>query len=329
MKHIKVSGPYSKSDHFDGERFFQPGTYGVRGFVDLLKWQLFGDKKKWPKFRVNTPKPQLITVINPKNTGVTLINHATFLIQSGGMNILTDPIFSDRPSPFQWLGPKRVRPPGIEIDQLPRIDLVLISHNHYDHLDEGSIRKLQKKFAPQFIVALGDAKLLQKFGVANVIELDWWQSYTVPNSDLEVTFTPAQHWSSRTPFDRNKSLWGGFVLKRKTSAIYFAGDSGYGNHFKKTADKLGPFNLSLIPIGAYEPRWFMREQHMNPEEAVQAHLDLQSTFSIACHFGTFQLTDEGIDDPVSDLEIAKKKLGVNANDFVTPENGQTYFIKHN
>ncbi len=321
--------PYPKSDHYDGERFFQPGVSGVRSFKDLLKWQFSGNKKKWPKFRENSATPQLMTAADPNCTGITFINHATFLIQSNGLNILTDPVFSDRTSPLQWLGPKRVRAPGLQLDQLPRIDLVLISHNHYDHLDEQSVRALQKKFSPQFIISLGDANLLKKFGVEKVIELDWWQSYTVPNSDLVVTFTPAQHWSSRTPFDRNKSLWGGFVLKRKISAIYFAGDSGYGNCFKETADRLGPFDLCLIPIGAYEPRWFMKEQHMNPEEAVQAHLDLKSKLSIACHFGTFQLTDEGIDDPVNDLEIAKKKLGVKADSFASLENGQSYFIENN
>lgn len=323
-----ASSPYPKSDHFDGDRFFQPGAEPVKGFVDLLKWQIFGEKKEWPKFRENTIKPEIRTDIDSTTLGVTFINHATFLIQANGLNILTDPIFSDRASPFQWAGPKRSRPPGLELNDLPKIDLVVISHNHYDHLDENSIHELQNKFAPLFIVPLGDAKILKEFGVKNVIELDWWQSHNLPNSDMVVTFTPVQHWSSRSPFDRNKSLWGGFVLKNSKFNIYFGGDTGYGTHFKETAEKLGPFDLSLIPIGAYEPRWFMKEQHMNPEEAVQAHLDLKSKMSLGCHFGTFQLTDEGIDDPVKDLEIAKKKFGVGEADFIAPDNGKSYFLKN-
>lgn len=322
-----TSSPYPKSDHFDGERFFQPGAPPVRGFLDLLKWQLFGDKKEWPEFRENTARPNLVNEIDPTNLNVTFINHATFLLQINGLNILTDPIFSKRASPVQWAGPKRVRNPGVELQSLPRIDLVVISHNHYDHLDRHSVAELQNKSAPLFIVPLGDAKNLKKFGATNVVELDWWQSHKIPNTDLVVTLTPVHHWSSRTPFDRNKSLWGGYVIKSSKFNVYFGGDSGYGPYFKETGEKLGPFDLSLIPIGAYEPRWFMKEQHMNPEEAVQAHLDLKSRFSLGCHFGTFQLTDEGIDDPVNDLEIAKKKFNVKSEEFIAPDNGQSFTIK--
>ncbi|MBC7754545.1 MAG: MBL fold metallo-hydrolase [Moraxellaceae bacterium] len=322
-----ASSPYPQSDHYDGEKFFQPGAAPARGFLDLLKWQLSGDKKEWPTFRENTAKPNLVNEVDSNALNVTFINHATFLIQATGLNILTDPIFSQRASPVQWAGPKRARSPGLNLENLPRIDLVVISHNHYDHMDKISIEELQKKFAPLFIVPLGDAKVLKKFGVTNVIELDWWQTHAVPNTDLAVTFTRVQHWSSRTPFDRNESLWGGYVFKNKKFSVYFGGDTGYGSHFKETSEKLGPFDLSLIPIGAYEPRWFMKEQHMNPEEAVQAHLDLKSKLSLGCHFGTFQLADEGIDDPVNDLEKAKKKLNVKAEDFVSPDNGQSFMIK--
>ncbi len=321
------SSPYPKSDHFDGEKFFQPGGAPVKGFFDLLKWQIFGEKKEWPKFRENTIKSNLANKVDSNTLNVTFINHATFLIQTHDLNILTDPIFSQRASPVQWAGPKRARKPGLDLENLPRIDLVVISHNHYDHMDKDSIEELQKKFAPLFVVPLGDAKILKKFGVTNVIELDWWQTHALPKTDLSVTFTPVQHWSSRTPFDRNESLWGGYVFKSTMFNVYFGGDTGYGPHFKETGEKLGPFNLSLLPIGAYEPRWFMKEQHINPEEAVQAHLDLKSKFSLGCHFGTFQLTDEGIDDPVNDLELAKKKMNVKAEDFVSPDNGQSFLIK--
>ncbi len=321
--------PYPKSNHFDGDRFFQPGGMPPRGFIDLLKWQFSGEKKEWPKFQENTAKPNILVDVDSMTLGVTFINHASFLIQANGLNVLTDPIFSERASPVQWAGPKRARLPGMTLKDLPRIDLVLISHNHYDHLDRHSIQDLQNKFAPLFVVPLGDAEHLKKFGAKNIIELDWWQTHTVPNSDLVVTFVPVQHWSSRTLFDRNKSLWGGYVIKNTKYNVYFGGDTGYGPHFKETANRLGPFDLSLIPIGAYEPRWFMKEQHMNPEEAVQAHIDLKSKFSLGCHFGTFQLTDEGIDDPPTDLEAARKKLDVKAEDFVAPENGQSFIVKAN
>lgn len=172
-----ASSPQPKSDHFDGE------------------------KKEWPEFRENKIKPGLLTVVDSTTLGVTFINHASFLIQANGLNVLTDPIFSERASPFQWAGPKRVRRPGLEMKDLPRIDLVVISHNHYDHMDHHSIKELQEKFAPLFIAPLGDAKILNEFGAKNVIELDWWQSHQIRNSDLVVTFTPVQHWSSRTPFD--------------------------------------------------------------------------------------------------------------------------------
>ncbi len=201
-----ATSPYPKSDHFDGEKFFQPGGPPVRGFTDLLKWQLTGAKKEWPKFRENTMTPKLITKKDSTSLGMTFINHATFLIQANGANILTDPIFSKRASPLQWAGPQRARSPGLALEALPRIDLVVISHNHYDHMDENSIQELQKLFAPLFLVPLGDAKNLKKFVATNVIELDWWQSHPLPNTDLVVTFTPVQHWSSRSPFDRNKSL---------------------------------------------------------------------------------------------------------------------------
>lgn len=322
-----ASSPYPKSDHFDGEKFFQPGGVPVKGFSDFLKWQLFGEKKEWPKMRENTIKSEILTDSDSSTLGLTFINHASFLIQTSHLNILTDPIFSNRASPFQWVGPKRARNPGLEIKDLPHIDLVVISHNHYDHMDEDSLRELEKKFAPLFIVPLGDAKNLKKFGMTNVIEMDWWQSHKLPNSDLLITFVPVQHWSARSLFDRNKSLWGGYVFTTTKFKIYFGGDTGYGPHFKETSNKLGSFDLSLIPIGAYEPRWFMKDQHMNPEDAVQAHLDLKSKFSLGCHFGSFQLTDEGIDDPLTDLESAKTKLGIKSSDFSTLENGQSYLIK--
>ncbi|RYZ80827.1 MAG: MBL fold metallo-hydrolase, partial [Proteobacteria bacterium] len=235
--------------------------------------------------------------------------------------------FSKRTSPVQWAGPKRVRKPGLEIDQLPKIDVVLVSHNHYDHMDADSIKALTEKFNPLFITPLGNTKLIQSLGGKRVTELDWWQETFVPLEGsaqvVKVGVVPAQHWSKRGLFDTNKALWGGFVLQTSKAKIYFSGDTGYAGFFKSIFEKYGPMDLSIIAIGAYEPRWFMKEQHMNPAEAVQAHMDLHSKRTLGTHFGTFQLTDEAIDEPKLALErdlIANKILkGV----FTAPDNGET------
>ena len=241
---------------------------------------------------------------------VTFIGHSTFLIQSEAGNILTDPMFSERAGPWSVFGPRRVRPPAIALDALPPISIVLLSHNHYDHCDLPTLRALARRFDPVVITPLGNARLVRSVGIGRVDELDWWQS--AATTAVPITLVPAHHFSARGMLDRNRALWGGFVFTVGMQRIYFAGDTAYGPFFADIRRRLGPIDLALLPIGAYEPRWFMKAVHMNPEEAVQAHLDLQARESIGMHFGTFQLTTEGIDDPVHDLKRAREARGVSA-----------------
>jgi L-ascorbate metabolism protein UlaG (beta-lactamase superfamily) len=232
------------------------------------------------------------------------------LIQTSLGNILTDPIYSERAGPLQFLGPRRVRQPGVAFDDLPEISLVLISHNHYDHLDLPTLRALDRRFHPLFVTPLKNGPLLKSAGILRVQQLNWWEHAATVTP--RISLTPAQHFSARTLFDRNRALWGGFVISTGPLRIFFAGDTGYGRHFRDIHKRYGPVDLALLPIGAYEPRWFMKDIHMNPAEAVQAHLDLEARQSIGMHFGTFRLAQEGIADPVADLErepLARQLLG--------------------
>lgn len=325
----------SMSDHFDGKKFFNPGNESRKSFYDFLKWRFTSDSIAWPDWvddvKQTVPKTKITSDVE-----ITFINHATALIQTESANILTDPQFSDRTSPVSFAGPKRVRVPGVDIKNLPRIDVVLISHNHYDHLDIGSLKLLDQMFSPVFLVPLGDKKLLESEGIKKVVAMDWGERFEFPATEgaktddakkteqLQIFFEPSFHWSGRGMFDRNMSLWGSFVIKHKGKNIYFAGDTGYSEHFKQIFQKHGVMKVSLLPIGAYEPRWFMKGSHVNPEEAVKAHQDLQSENSIGIHFGTWKLTDEGIDDPITHLQQALTAESIAPNKFVAPKNGQVF-----
>lgn len=314
---------FPKSDHCDGELFFNPTGPISKSFRDLLKWRRTSKRAPWPKWVENRGTPSLAATTGADEVVLTFINHVTFLIQTNGLNILTDPLFSLRASPSQWAGPKRVRAPGLDFDSLPRIDAVLVSHNHYDHMDIPALRKLQKRDEPAFFTPLGNASVMASAGLANITETDWWDRRSFKGVSIHTV--PAQHWSARGLRDRNRALWCGFVIETTNMKTYFAGDSGYGPPFKDIRKRLGVMDIALLPIGAYEPRWFMKEQHMNPEDAVLAHIDLQARLSIGTHFGTFQLTDEAIDAPVRELEVALKKY--RADGFTVMEFGETRRIK--
>jgi len=250
------------------------------------------------------------------------VNHATWLIQLPTMNILVDPVWSKRASPFSFAGPKRVHEPGIPWDKLPKIDLVLVSHNHYDHLDIATLEALEKRDHPQFLVPLGDLDLLKSKGISRIAELTWWQEFKMGTT--VVTFTPAQHWSARWTWDRNKSLWGGWWIQEGQTSLFHAGDTGHGPHFKVIREKLGTPTMAMIPIGAYEPRWFMKAMHMNPADAVESVKDLGlPKLSVAMHFGTFQLTDEGHDQPMIDLKKAIESAKLESQ-FKVPKVGETF-----
>lgn len=310
-----------KSDHFDGKKFFNPSGAHVAGLKSMVRWAR-GSRKPWPKHVV---RPKIHLPPPPKDDStlhVTFINHVTFLIRTQNWSLITDPHFSLRASPFSILGPKRVCKPGIELSEIPQIDYQLISHNHYDHMDLKSLKWIQKKYQPKIFAPLKNGDYMAKKGIHGTHEMDWWQSHEVDG--LKITLVPAQHWSARSLNDRNHMLWGGFVIEFAKHKIFFAGDTGYADHFKEINMRLGDMTISLLPIGAYEPRWFMHKHHMNPEDAVIAHQDLNSQFSIGMHFGTFRLTNEGIDDPIHDLSAALIKHSVDKKKFVAPQFGETF-----
>jgi L-ascorbate metabolism protein UlaG (beta-lactamase superfamily) len=251
---------------------------------------------------------------------ITFINHSTFLIQVDGVNIITDPVWSERVSPFSFAGPKRMRPPGIIFHDLPKIDLVLLSHNHYDHLDIATIKRIHDKYNPQYIVPLGVAAYLKKHKIDSVKELDWWQT-TAFGTGFTIESVPAQHFSGRGTFDRDRTLWCGYAIHGAHGNVYFAGDTGYNpNTFKEIGARTKP-TLAIIPIGAFKPEWFMSPIHCSPAEAVEIFKDLGSPQSIASHFGTFPLADDGSDDPIEQLRDALKKENIPQEKFLILNEG--------
>jgi L-ascorbate metabolism protein UlaG (beta-lactamase superfamily) len=324
-----MSARFPVSDHCDGEKFFNSTGVQARSFWALPRWwwsQLVLRRgTPWPKSVPVTRTPQLAESVSAGNVALTFIGHSTFLLQFPGLTVLTDPIFASNAGPFGWAGPKRVRPPAMTLEQLPAVDVVLVTHNHYDHLDLDSLRWLARERRPLIVTTLGNKAWLEARGVTNVVELDWWQAHRA-RPELEIVCTPAHHFAARAPWDRCKTLWGGFYLRTDAGPVFFCGDSGWAPHFAEIRTKLGAPALALMPVGAYEPRWFMIPVHMNPDEAVRAHLALGARQSIGMHFGTFQLTDEGIDTPLEALADARVAHGVPEQDFTTLEFGETRLI---
>ena len=320
-------------------------AFEPKGLDELLKWKLDANRNDLPKPpRTPTPTTQPDTAFIQANAtagatmqpAITWIGHATMLAQMGGLNLLTDPVFSARVSPLSFVGPKRHVAPGLALAELPHIDVVLISHNHYDHLDDASVRALanQTGGAPLFIVPLGIKAWLAERGIAGAVELDWWQSHAIPSAagPVEVVLTPAQHWSGRGFNDRLATLWGSYAVFAPDLHLFFSGDTGYSQDFsdirarfaaRQTIEAGGGFDIALLAIGAYEPRWFMRSQHVNPDEAVQIHLDLNAKRSVGIHWGTFELTDESLDQPPIDLAAARRAKNVPDADFFVLAVGET------
>ncbi|MDE2075520.1 MAG: MBL fold metallo-hydrolase [Burkholderiales bacterium] len=338
-KHHRPDGFQNNYMSFQGKRWHE-----------ILRW-------RWQAWRAGHPRPLTdpIPVIeadlsfiqaNAKaglsmQPAATWIGHITVLIQIAGLNILTDPVFSERCFPVQWAGPKRQTPPGLQLDQLPRIDVVLLSHNHYDHMDEPSLARLTQQAggAPLIVCPLGHKAWFAKRGIHHVVELDWWDQHTLPATErserIEITLTPAQHWSARTATDALQSLWGGFAVITRNCHLFFAGDTAYSHDFIDIRQHFAPaqrpelgggFDLALLPIGAYEPRWFMKDQHVNPEESVQIFQDLGCKLAMAVHWGTFQLTDEALDEPPRALAHALTRARVVSDRFRVLAIGQTLLI---
>lgn len=307
------------------------GMGGPR-FLDFLKW-------RWERLWMEIPGPDAYEFplaqndprflsSNGRRITLTWIGHATVLFQMDGKNILTDPVFSERASPVQWAGPKRVVPPGLKMEALPPIDMVLISHDHYDALDEESVLSLHRRSAGRataFFVPLGLKRWFTDRGIERVVELDWWATHEMDG--IEVVAVPVKHWSKRGLFSEGDRLWAGWALRSGRFRFFFAGDSGYTPLFQEIGRRLGPFDLSAIPIGAYSPRWLMKSHHVSPEEALRVHRDVRSRKSVAIHWGTFILTDEPLTEPPERLKKAMAQEGVPDSEFLILKHGETVILE--
>jgi L-ascorbate metabolism protein UlaG (beta-lactamase superfamily) len=301
------------TDHFVDGRFVDQPPAQHHGFGDMMKF--FRTKSgPWRDWTENNDYPPPPARVGMGDLHVTFVNHSTLLIQMDSLNILTDPIWSERCAPFSWIGPKRHRAPGVKFDDLPDIDFVLISHNHYDHCDIPTLKRLASKFHPRFITGLGNDLLLKKNGIDNVTAIDWGDSVRL-SEDVMLHGVPARHFSNRGMFDRNATLWMGFVLEAPHGNVYFAGDTGFGPHFAEIAAEFSPIRLAALPIGAYEPSWFMKDVHINPAEAVKACEILGAETAVGIHFGTFKLASDGQDQPITDLHAALDSSDVDNSRF--------------
>ena len=308
---VYYQGP--PSDHFDGSRFFNKEPDNT--FFDHIKWLWEMDTVEWPEWIDDPPQPPPIAHVKENELRITFINHATVLIQMDGVNILTDPIWSEHVGLLSWVGPKRVRVPGVRIEDLPNIDIILLSHDHYDHLDLPTLKELFENHQPVVLVGLGVKRRLESIKRNGIIELDWWQEYSY-STGAKVTFVPSRHNSGRGLFDKNKTLWGGFVVKGSAGDVLFMGDTAYGSFLKEIKKKFSHFRLAILPIGSYEKRWFMKTQHMNPDDAVRVHKMLKIAKSVGIHFGTFEEhPEQTIDAHEKDLKVALEKHNVPESEF--------------
>jgi L-ascorbate metabolism protein UlaG (beta-lactamase superfamily) len=290
------------SDHFDGRRFENMRAVPHGGLGAFLRWQLGRQRPAWTD-RTTPPGPPPPARVTGGALRVTFVNHATVLLQQDGLNVLTDPIWSLRASPVSFAGPRRHRPPGLRFEDLPPIDAVVLGHNHYDHLDLPTLVRLQQAHRPRFFCGLGNGRLLARAGIERVTELDWWQAARL-TPEVELVAVPSQHFSNRGLFDRDRTLWLGYVVRGPAGTSYFASDTGRGPHFAEIRRRLGPPRLAVLPIGAYRPEWFMSGVHVSPQEALEAHNALGAGTSVGMHFGTFSLADDGQDEPPAALAAA-------------------------
>ncbi|MBN8706921.1 MAG: MBL fold metallo-hydrolase [Bacteroidetes bacterium] len=312
------------SDHFDGSRFYNPASdSSEHGFADHVKWMWEMKTVDWPEWIQDTPQPAPPARVGTGQLRITYINQATLLIQTDSLNILTDPIFSDFAGPVSFLASKRIRNPGIPFDSLPSIDIVLVSHNHYDHFDLPTLVRIGKRDRPVLITGLGNKDLIDTTLFSKVYETDWWQDVETETGRMKITFVPALHQSGRGLFDENESVWGGFVLESSFGRVYFAGDTGYGQFVQPLHQRFPDFRLTILPIGSYEKRWIMKSQHMNPDDAVRLHLFLQSKQSIGMHFATFlEHPEQNVDQHEKDLEAALKTYKVDRDQFLILKFGE-------
>ena len=338
LDRIYYRGP--PSDHFDGERFFNPGAAPAPHRPPARFMNRFltaSDRAEWPERVPVTPSVPPGRV-EGEEMRVTWIGHATVLVQTNGLNIVTDPVWSERTSPFSFVGPKRVRAPGVRFEDLPKIDLVVVSHNHYDHMDVATLRRLWERDRPLIVTSLGNDALLRRHGI-EAVAADWGQTVAGPTVDYlcmdevpshpldEVTIERVHHWSSRWGTDRNRALWSGFTVRLPGGNVFFAGDTGFGDgSWAREAARNGPFRLAILPIGAYEPRDVMKNNHVNPDEAVSIFETLNPAMALGMHWGTVQLTFEAIGDPPRRLAALRRARGIPDDRFVATEVGRTFSV---
>ncbi|MBV8831528.1 MAG: MBL fold metallo-hydrolase [Acidobacteriaceae bacterium] len=325
LRNCYYQGP--PSDHFDGTRFFSAVQASAdRGLLDILRWRLTSAAARWPKFVPVTPaKPDE----RVSDLRITMVGHASTLIQVEGVNILTDPVWSERASPFSFVGAKRVTKPGISFDDLPPIDAVLLSHGYYDHLDVATLRRLHAVYAPLMAMPLGNDSIVRAVVPrARCVVADWWDRLVI-QPGITTTLTPANHWSNRWPTDVRMSLWGGHYISTPAVSVWFAGDTGYGDGriFQQIRKRCGHVDIALIPIGAYEPRWFMAAQHVNPAEAVQIFRDIEASQALGIHWGTFQLTNESREAPRFALAAALSAAAIPSDRFLAAQPGGVYDLR--
>lgn len=306
--HQHYDVPYFKDGRFQNET-----PTPKKNILSYFWMRLNTTQEKW-----EMDVPLQDNIILPQESSedlrVHFINHSTFLIQIDNVNILTDPIFSERASPLSWAGPKRAMPPGLKMEEIPKIDVIIISHDHYDHFDVDTLKFFINRDSPKILFGLGVAKRIDNY--ENAIEMGWWDDVNIKK--IRFTFTPALHWSARGIFDRKSTLWGSFMIETQNKNIYFAGDTGMSSHFAKIAKKFPNIDLAFLPIGAYEPRYFMKIHHMNPSDAVEAKKILNANHAIGMHWGTFQLTNEGRMAPAKYFEDNPTP------NFMVPHNGDCF-----
>ncbi len=322
-----VQDSRSRSPHFVDGRFYNLGPKDQKevSFVTFAKFRLFNSPPEWPENVENVAGKTDLSSVTGEGVKVTLIRHATVLLQYKDLNIITDPMLSKRASPVSFAGPQMIREPAVTMEELPKIDLVLVSHSHFDHLDLPSLKKLQEKHQPTFIVGLGLKEFLEGEGLFKVIEMDWFETHELAQG--KIHFLPAKHFSARTPWGQNQTLWGSFLIEAGGKKVYFAGDTAMGPHFALVKEKLGAPDISLLPIGAYEPRWFMKTHHVNPTEAVQAHQILGAKQSLAMHYKSIALAYDRVNQPQEDLKQAIKEADLGAKEFITPDFGESLLFR--
>lgn len=317
-----------KSNHFDGRRFYNPWNPRRHSWRKVFRWMMTSEPHPWPKKVENEFSDTPPAIVAGSDLRVSFVGHSTVLIQTQGLNIVTDPVWTERVVPIKLANSKRVAKPGIAFENLPKIDIILISHNHYDHLNRKTIQWIAKRDHPLLITPLGNDTIIKSFAASlNVKTLDWEGSQKITDQ-VTIHLAPSQHWSGRGIFDVDKALWGAFVIETAAGNIYFAGDTGFeARLFENVRAKFGSFRLAILPIGIYEPRWLMQYVHMNPKDALLAYKLLGEPNAIGIHYGTFRLADDGYEDPIALLNAEKKSQKITDNKFRVLKIGESSFIQ--